>query len=263
MAGPAQTAATPNQVRTDLEPSPGGRFSSAFPLWDGTGRVLTTWSICRLEEPDPANPTDPTAVIYVPCTPRASRGDESRARRGAAALRRVDVRPDDADAAADRDRRRKACSFPTLSPRSRAARRRRFPTSCRASTSTPSSRPKMPASSTSAASTISTAWRASTSRPLPTPCKRRRPIGRRVSCASRRPSRFPTRTPSISTTRRSARTSSKACAKSSAMRRSSPTAPCASRCRPTSRSRSACSTPTAGARPRGTRTGCRSCRGRS
>jgi hypothetical protein len=69
MPGPAQTAATPNQVRTDEEPSPGGRFSSAFPLWDGTGRVLTTWSICRLEEPDPANPTDPTAVIYRPCTP--------------------------------------------------------------------------------------------------------------------------------------------------------------------------------------------------
>ncbi len=70
MPGPAQTAATPNQVRTDLVPSPGGRFSSAFPLWDGTGRVLTTWSICRLEEPDPANPTDPEAVIYVPCTPQ-------------------------------------------------------------------------------------------------------------------------------------------------------------------------------------------------
>ncbi len=66
MPGPAQTAATPTQVRTDLVPSPGGRFSSAFPLWDGTGRVLTTWSICRLEEPDPANPT---AVIYRPCTP--------------------------------------------------------------------------------------------------------------------------------------------------------------------------------------------------
>jgi hypothetical protein len=67
MPGPAQTAATPNQVRTDLEPSAGGRFSSAFPLWDGTGRVLTTWSICRLEEPDPANP--PNGVLYVPCTP--------------------------------------------------------------------------------------------------------------------------------------------------------------------------------------------------
>jgi hypothetical protein len=67
MPGPAQTAATPTQVRTDLQPSPGGRFSSAFPLWDGTGRVLTAWSICRLEEPDPANP--PNGVLYVPCTP--------------------------------------------------------------------------------------------------------------------------------------------------------------------------------------------------
>jgi hypothetical protein len=66
MTGPAQTAATPTQVRTDLAPSPGGRFSSAFPLWDGTGRVLSTWSICRLEELDPANP--PNGVRYVPCT---------------------------------------------------------------------------------------------------------------------------------------------------------------------------------------------------
>ena len=67
LTGPAQTAATPNQVRTDTEPSSGGRFSSAFPLWDGTGRVLTTWSICRLAEPDPANPT---LTVFVPCTPQ-------------------------------------------------------------------------------------------------------------------------------------------------------------------------------------------------
>ena len=66
LTGPAQTAATPNQVRTDLEPSAGGRFSSAFPLWDGTNRVLTTWSICRLSEPDPV---DPTRQVFVPCTP--------------------------------------------------------------------------------------------------------------------------------------------------------------------------------------------------
>src|SRR5690606_16095002 len=39
LPGPAQTSATPNQVRTDLQPSPGGRFASAFPLWDGTGRT--------------------------------------------------------------------------------------------------------------------------------------------------------------------------------------------------------------------------------
>ncbi len=66
MSGPAQVAATPNQVRTDLAPSQGGRFSSAFPLWDGTGRVLATWSICRVLEPDPANPL---MQIIVPCTP--------------------------------------------------------------------------------------------------------------------------------------------------------------------------------------------------
>jgi hypothetical protein len=68
LTGPAQTAATPNQVRTDDLPSQGGRFSSAFPLWDGTGRVLTSWAICRLSEQDPANPTDPLALIFVPCT---------------------------------------------------------------------------------------------------------------------------------------------------------------------------------------------------
>jgi len=63
MQGPAQRAATPNRVRTDLPPSQGGRFSSAFPLWDGTGRVLVTWSICRLIEDPLATP-----VRIVPCT---------------------------------------------------------------------------------------------------------------------------------------------------------------------------------------------------
>jgi hypothetical protein len=58
MAGPAQVSATPNRVRTDLPPSQGGRFSSAFPLWDGTDRVLVSWSICRLVEDE----------IIVPCT---------------------------------------------------------------------------------------------------------------------------------------------------------------------------------------------------
>jgi hypothetical protein len=61
LAGPAQTSATPNQVRTDLLPSVGGRFSSAFPLWDGTDRVLVSWSICRLVED----------TIIVPCTSQA------------------------------------------------------------------------------------------------------------------------------------------------------------------------------------------------
>ncbi|HEU4618515.1 MAG TPA: hypothetical protein VFV10_10760 [Gammaproteobacteria bacterium] len=59
LGGPAQVPATPSDVRTDDAPSPGGRFSSAFPLWDGTGRVLVSWAICRL--------VDATSKI-VPCT---------------------------------------------------------------------------------------------------------------------------------------------------------------------------------------------------
>jgi len=63
MPGPAQMSATAGNVRTDDLASTGGRFSSAFPLWDGTGRVLVSWSICRLVE-------DPTAAVpvIVPCT---------------------------------------------------------------------------------------------------------------------------------------------------------------------------------------------------
>jgi len=59
LAGPAQVPATVNIVRTDEGPSPGGRFAAAFPLWDGTGRILTAWSMCRLVDPD---------GVIVPCT---------------------------------------------------------------------------------------------------------------------------------------------------------------------------------------------------
>ncbi len=45
---PAMLAATPNDVRTIPGPSPGGRFNSAYPFWDGTGRVLVSWEQCRL-----------------------------------------------------------------------------------------------------------------------------------------------------------------------------------------------------------------------
>ena len=56
---PAMSAATPNDVRTLPGPSPGGRFNSAYPLWDGTNRILVSWTDCRL--------LDTTATI-VPCT---------------------------------------------------------------------------------------------------------------------------------------------------------------------------------------------------
>jgi hypothetical protein len=57
--GPAQVPVTTADVRTIAGPSPGGRYNSAFPLWDGTNRALVSWSQCRL--------LDATATI-VPCT---------------------------------------------------------------------------------------------------------------------------------------------------------------------------------------------------
>jgi hypothetical protein len=62
MTGPAQTRATQNDIRTIEGPSPGGRFNSAFPLWDGTNRILTSWTQCRLLD------TTVTPNAIVPCT---------------------------------------------------------------------------------------------------------------------------------------------------------------------------------------------------
>ncbi|MDB6156426.1 MAG: hypothetical protein JWO04_132 [Gammaproteobacteria bacterium] len=60
LPGPAQTRATQNNVIDVPGPSPGGRFNSAFPLWDNTGRILVSWSQCRL--------LDATTAAIVPCT---------------------------------------------------------------------------------------------------------------------------------------------------------------------------------------------------
>lgn len=62
MTGPAVTRATQNDVRTVNGPSPGGRFNSGFPLWDGTNRILTSWSQCRLLD------TTNTPATILPCT---------------------------------------------------------------------------------------------------------------------------------------------------------------------------------------------------
>jgi hypothetical protein len=50
LAGPAQEPVTANVVTTIPGPSPGGRFSAAYPLDDGTGRILLSWTQCRLVE---------------------------------------------------------------------------------------------------------------------------------------------------------------------------------------------------------------------
>jgi hypothetical protein len=60
LQGPAQTRLSTNDVRTDPGLSPGGRYSSVFPLRDGTGRLLSTWTMCRLND---------AAGRTLPCTP--------------------------------------------------------------------------------------------------------------------------------------------------------------------------------------------------
>jgi hypothetical protein len=49
-AGPGQASATPLGVTTDANmPSLGGRFVSAYPLYDGTNRMLVSWSPCLVQ----------------------------------------------------------------------------------------------------------------------------------------------------------------------------------------------------------------------
>lgn len=48
LAGPGQRKLTTNDVRTVEGLSPGGRYASVFPLWDGTDRLLVSWSLCRI-----------------------------------------------------------------------------------------------------------------------------------------------------------------------------------------------------------------------
>lgn len=62
LSGPAQEAATSRDVNTASGVSIGGRYRSAYPLWDGTGRMLVSWSPCRLIET--VNEQD----RIVPCT---------------------------------------------------------------------------------------------------------------------------------------------------------------------------------------------------
>lgn len=59
LMGPAQQRATSNNVlTTPNQPSPGGRYRDVFPLWDGTNRLLVSWTPCRLN----------LNALIVPCT---------------------------------------------------------------------------------------------------------------------------------------------------------------------------------------------------
>lgn len=70
LTGPAQEDATINDVSTEPgTPSVGGRYYSAFPIQDGTGRMMVSWSQCRLLETleDDGDPNT-SDVRIVPCT---------------------------------------------------------------------------------------------------------------------------------------------------------------------------------------------------
>jgi hypothetical protein len=54
-------------------PSPGGRFTSAYPLQDGTGRILVSWTQCRLLD---STTTPPTVLA---CTSANLNGEPERA----------------------------------------------------------------------------------------------------------------------------------------------------------------------------------------
>ena len=64
--GPAQSAGTTQDVTTIPGPSPGGRFTSAYPLQDGTSRILVSWTQCRLldvtQTPPPIVPCNSTTL---------------------------------------------------------------------------------------------------------------------------------------------------------------------------------------------------------
>ncbi len=74
MPGPAQTRATLNlNVSTIPGPSLGGRFNSAYPLWDGTNRILVSWEQCRILNTDgsigpctSSSPSDPNVKLAPP-----------------------------------------------------------------------------------------------------------------------------------------------------------------------------------------------------
>ena len=62
LTGPAQTVVTQN-VTSGGALSLGGRFGSIYPLEDGSGRSLVSWSQCQILD----DPADPNSII-IPCS---------------------------------------------------------------------------------------------------------------------------------------------------------------------------------------------------
>lgn len=73
-SGKGQTPLTDTDVQINDPLSPAGQFSAAFPLHDGTNRVLVAWNQCRATEQDLTDPLflddDPSndpEIIVTPC----------------------------------------------------------------------------------------------------------------------------------------------------------------------------------------------------
>ncbi|MBT8097052.1 MAG: hypothetical protein HKN35_05380 [Woeseia sp.] len=67
LSGPAQSPATVNAVvNASNVTSPGGRYRSMYPIQDGTGRILVSWSQCRLTDMTP--PAAGELPRIYPCT---------------------------------------------------------------------------------------------------------------------------------------------------------------------------------------------------
>ncbi|MEO9946008.1 hypothetical protein [Paraglaciecola sp.] len=66
LTGPAQTPAIFDNVLINGDISPGGSFSAMYPLWDGSERILFSWSQCRVYDPEQDGDTD-DALQILPC----------------------------------------------------------------------------------------------------------------------------------------------------------------------------------------------------
>jgi len=68
--GTGQQSLTETEVRSDDLISRGGQYGSVYPLRDGTGRLLVTWSECRVIDEDAAQAEGQPAAAgdLVPCT---------------------------------------------------------------------------------------------------------------------------------------------------------------------------------------------------
>jgi Hydrazine synthase alpha subunit middle domain len=69
-SGNGHSSFSSNEVRSDGAKSRGGQYGSLYPLHDGTGRLLVTWSECRVidENIELAEDTLPASGDVVPCT---------------------------------------------------------------------------------------------------------------------------------------------------------------------------------------------------